>query len=106
MVVVVVVEEEEEEVAEEEVVEVVVEVVVVVVAAAVLRSSFFFCVFLFLLIVMFIPVRLLSMPKSVSCSAEVAKVARGIPVLAYCRTATDVEILVKYRADVTRNLPF
>ena len=55
---------------------------------------------------MFIPVRLLSMPKSVSCSAEAAKVARGIPVLAYCRTATDVEILVKYRADVTRNLPF
>ena len=31
-----------------------------------------------------------------------SKVAKGIPVLAYCRSATDVEILVKYRADVTQ----
>jgi len=37
--------------------------------------------------------------------ADANLVARGIPVLAYCRTATDVEILVKYRADVNLAAP-
>eukprot|EP00435_Cladocopium_sp_Y103_P024830 s3914_g6.t1 len=37
--------------------------------------------------------------------ADANTVARGIPVLAYCRSATDVEILVKYRADVNKATP-
>lgn len=37
--------------------------------------------------------------------ADANTVAKGIPVLAYCRSATDVEILVKYRADVNKATP-